>query len=80
METSEIQSLKNNDLAHFMPLKKNFTVEEVSVYFSCSAATIKRRCRNGQIEAIKIGKIWRISRTALSEFIRLNTDRGQLSD
>jgi excisionase family DNA binding protein len=45
-------------------------VEEVSGYLGVGTVTVYRWCREGRLPCLKIGKSWRIRRTALEDFLR----------
>lgn len=42
------------------------TVAEAAALEKCSADTIKRRIKNGEIPAVKVGRAFRIDRSALT--------------
>lgn len=46
------------------------TVDEVADYLKVHPMTIYRWCREGRLPAIKIGKEWRIRRSALDDFLQ----------
>ncbi len=48
------------------------STEEVAEYLGVGQATIYRWCREGSLPAVKIGRRWRVRRTALEEFVRKN--------
>lgn len=58
-------------------------VEEVASFLDVGPVTIYRRCREGRLPCLKIGRSWRIRREALEEFLRQSerstTVVGQLS-
>ena len=45
------------------------TVGEVARYLGVVPGTVYRKARQGEIPAVKIGKIWRFPRTALDEWL-----------
>ena len=45
------------------------TVNEVADYFRVDVRTIRRLCNIGEISAIRVGRDYRISRSALNKFI-----------
>lgn len=45
------------------------TTQEVAGYLKVGLKTIQRMCRTGEIQAIKVGSTYRISKEALNEFI-----------
>ncbi|MBP1464447.1 helix-turn-helix domain-containing protein [Candidatus Chloroploca sp. M-50] len=51
------------------PLDQILTVDEVAAYLRVSRATICRWCVNGKLPAFKIGKGWRVRRSALEGYI-----------
>ena len=46
------------------------TADEVAAYLGVGAITVYRWCRNGRLPGLKIGKVWRVRRVALEEFMR----------
>lgn len=46
-----------------------FTCEEAGAIARESADTIRRRCKAGQIHAVKLGKQWRIAESELARFL-----------
>ncbi len=48
------------------------STEEVAEYLGVGQATIYRWCRDGSLPAVKIGRRWRVRRSALEEFVRKN--------
>ena len=53
-------------------LDKLLSTEEVAQYLGVGQATIYRWCRDGSVPAVKIGRRWRVRRSALEEFVRKN--------
>ncbi|MBM3283660.1 helix-turn-helix domain-containing protein [Candidatus Gottesmanbacteria bacterium] len=54
-----------------------YTVEEVAKLLQVHWQTILNYIKNGKIEAIKLGKGYRIQYTALNKFIKNNRTHGQ---
>lgn len=52
---------------------KLYTIEEVSEILKVTPRTIYKFIKNEQLKAVKIGKYWRITDTALQEFINNGT-------
>src|SRR5919199_4459014 len=52
------------------------SVEEVASYLGVGPITVYRWCRQGRLPALKVGKVWRIRRGALEDFLR-RSERGQ---
>ncbi|MCA1731757.1 MAG: helix-turn-helix domain-containing protein [Actinobacteria bacterium] len=48
------------------------STEEVAEYLGIGQATIYHWCREGRLPAVKIGRRWRVRRTALEGFVRKN--------
>ncbi len=46
-----------------------FTVEEVAKILRVKPENIRRKVRNGQIKAYKVGKAWRFSHEAVKSFL-----------
>ena len=57
-------------------LKKDYyRPDEVAIYFSINRRTVYRWIETGKIEAVKVGKMLRISREALENIIIKKTDQ-----
>lgn len=46
------------------------TVREVSTYLKLSRATIWRWCSEGRLPAFKVGRNWRVQRSAVEQLIK----------
>ena len=46
------------------------STEEVAEYLGVGQATVYRWCRDGGLPAVKIGRRWRVRRSALEEFLK----------
>jgi len=66
------------ELEKFIPGKSNFKVPEVADFFNVSESFIKSLCRLGELEAVKVGREWRISREALNNYIYENTNNPDI--
>src|SRR5215203_5389019 len=53
-------------------LDRLLSTEEVAEYLGVGQATVYRWCREGSLPAVKIGRRWRVRRSALEEFVRKN--------
>jgi len=51
-------------------LSRILGVDELAVYFNCSAAKIKRRARAGELPAFKFGKSWFVREDDLELYIQ----------
>lgn len=49
--------------------KDLLSVEEVAEYVGVNTATIYRWCREGRLPFLKIGKLWRLRRSSLEDFL-----------
>lgn len=57
-------------------LKKDYyRPDEVAIYFSINRRTVYRWIETGKIEAVKVGKMLRVSREALENIIIKKTDQ-----
>jgi excisionase family DNA binding protein len=57
-------------------LKKDYyRPDEVAIYFSINRRTVYRWIETGKIEAVKVGKMLRVSREALENIIIKETDQ-----
>ena len=52
------------------PAKELLSAEEVAAYLEVQPVTVYRWCRQGRLPCLKLGKVWRIRRAALAEFLR----------
>jgi excisionase family DNA binding protein len=50
--------------------KDLLSAEDVAGYLGVGQVTVYRWCREGRLPCLKIGKSWRIRRTALEDFLR----------
>ncbi len=64
--------LQNTDL-DFLPL---WTVEDVARYLRVNAETVRSMARRGDLPAIKVGRGWRFSQSALHQFINKEKEGG----
>jgi excisionase family DNA binding protein len=53
-------------------LDRLLSTEEVAEYLGLGQATVYRWCRDESLPAVKIGRRWRVRRSALEEFVRKN--------
>src|ERR671911_150279 len=53
-------------------LDRLLSTEEVAEYLGVGQATVYRWCREESLPAVKIGRRWRVRRSALEEFVRKN--------
>jgi len=49
-----------------------FAIREVANALGVSVSTVRRFIKHGKIRAVKTGHLWRISESALNEFLRAN--------
>lgn len=56
------------------------STEEVAGYLGVGPVTVWRWCREGVLPCAKIGRSWRIRRSAVEEFVRRNERSGTLAD
>jgi len=54
-------------------------VDEVATYLDVHPITIYRWCREGRLPSLKVGKSWRVPRSALEEFLRRGSRQQTLS-
>jgi excisionase family DNA binding protein len=55
--------------------KDYYRPDEVAIYFSINRRTVYRWIETGKIEAVKVGKMLRVSREALENIIIKETDQ-----
>lgn len=46
------------------------TPDEVAKLLRVSKRTVERLCQSGKLRAIRVGRLWRIPRSSLEEFLR----------
>jgi excisionase family DNA binding protein len=46
-----------------------WTVDEVAEYLKLQPETIRSMARRGELPAIKLGKVWRFTKTAIQEML-----------
>ncbi len=62
-------------------LEQLFSVEELAAYLKFKPATIRAMLRRGELRGFKVGKEWRIPRTALADIaFGIWRDREDLAD
>ncbi len=57
------------------PLPETLTVEEVAIVLRVSVQAVRRLLRKGEIPGIRVGKFWRVPRSALEAFLSGHTGR-----
>ena len=57
---------------------KVYTLEEVADILKVTRRTIYNYIKNAQIDAVKIGREWRVTSQALNEFLEHGTERNYL--
>ncbi|MEM3486429.1 MAG: helix-turn-helix domain-containing protein [Candidatus Methanomethyliaceae archaeon] len=55
-----------------MSEEKYFSVTEVARMYNVGRVTVGSWIRQGRLKAVRLGNVWRISETALAEFIKTN--------
>lgn len=58
-------------------MKDYYTVKEVAEQFGVHWQSILTYIKNGELEAVKIGRGYQISEMAMSDFIKRRTIRGR---
>lgn len=53
---------------------KLYTIEEISEILKVTPRTIYNYIKSGNLKAVKIGKYWRVTDSALQEFIENGTN------
>ena len=53
----------------FDPLEKYYTTDEAAPLLGFHPETVKKKCAAGLIRATKPGKVYRISHSAIAEFL-----------
>ena len=53
-------------------LPEMMTVYDVALLFQLSEKTIRRMIHDGRLEAVQVGRTWRIPKQAIYNFIELN--------
>lgn len=55
-------------------IEELYTIEEVARMLKLSARTVERFCKDGRLKAFKIGRLWRIPRSSLEQFLRQGSE------
>jgi excisionase family DNA binding protein len=56
------------------------TAQEAAIYLKTTPGTIAKWCRMGLLPAIKLGKVWRISRSELNRRLAASHTGSQKED
>ena len=54
--------------------KKLYTLEEVSKIVMVTRRTLYKYINDGKLDAVKIGREWRVSEDSLNDFLRAGTE------
>lgn len=60
------------------PTKDLMDIPEVAEYLGIERVTVYRWCRDGRLPCLKLGREWRLRRTALEEFLRRAEEAASL--
>lgn len=60
-------------------MEKFYTPEQVSKLLQLKAVTVHRWLRDGRLKGFRLGRLWRISRSQLEEFLDSNSNKGGTS-
>lgn len=63
-----------------METEPYYTPIEIANYFGVSQRQIITACRNGDIEAVKVGKFWRIGENSVIEYIKRHSIANKCKD
>ena len=55
------------------PLPETLTVDEVAAVLRISVQAVRRLLRRGELPGVRVGKLWRIPRSALEAFLSGHT-------
>lgn len=53
---------------------KLFTAQQVADYLQVDFRTVYLWLRSGKLKGIKVGRVWRITQSALDEFLKNNKE------
>ena len=53
-------------------MEVHYTIKEASETLKIAESTIRRYLREGRLKGQKIGRVWRLSETAIAEFLETN--------
>lgn len=53
-------------------MEVHYTIKEASETLKIAESTIRRYLREGRLKGRKIGRVWRLSETAIAEFLETN--------
>lgn len=51
-------------------MQQVYTPAQAATYLQVSERTVRRACKEGRLPAGRIGRMWRISRRALDDFLK----------
>lgn len=57
------------------PRNAPLTVKRVAAAWNVSYSTVLRLCRSGEIDAVKLGGVWRIPHVAVDDYIAEHSSR-----
>lgn len=61
---------KVNELESMFRLEEYFSVPDIASSLKVNTITIQRKITNGEIEAVKIGREYRISKTSIEQYLK----------
>ena len=56
--------------------KELLSADEAADYLGVTPVTVYRWCRGGRLPCAKVGRLWRVRRDALEEFLRRNEEHS----
>ncbi|RUM29232.1 MAG: hypothetical protein DSY42_06960 [Aquifex sp.] len=65
----QVELVRKEISSKFKNLNRMLRVEEVAEYLGVEKRTVRKWCRIGMIEAVKLGKEWRIPVNSLINFL-----------
>src|SRR5918995_7413223 len=72
LDSNQKTRARREDMYQGLPRqgKELLDTEEVAAYLGVGQVTVWRWCREGSLPCLKIGRRWRVRRSALEEFVR----------
>lgn len=66
------------DKSNQTDLEQFYSLSQVCAALNLSQSTVRRRLKSGEIQAVKVGKVWRISQTSFQKYVEtLTRNKGR---
>lgn len=54
-----------------------YTTKEIAEKYKLTPEAVQKWIKEGKLKAIRLGKVWRISESALQDFIKESMEKGE---